>query len=64
MLHKGAYFQWDDEQKVPYAYLDDQWVGYDDERSIRNKVSSPPFQSYASKSSSEVKTRFRLDEMD
>jgi hypothetical protein len=31
---------WNDEQKVPYAYYGDQWVGYDDLQSIEIKVSS------------------------
>lgn len=30
---------WDSEQQVPFAYRDDQWVGFDDERSLRTKVS-------------------------
>ncbi|XP_028966665.1 probable chitinase 10 [Galendromus occidentalis] len=38
MMRKGATYVWDNEQMVPYAYLDDQWVGFDDERSIRNKM--------------------------
>lgn len=29
---------WHAEHKVPYAYKDDLWVGYDDEESIREKV--------------------------
>lgn len=29
---------WNDEQKVPYAYKGDQWVGYDDLESIQIKV--------------------------
>ncbi|XP_018576269.1 probable chitinase 10 [Anoplophora glabripennis] len=29
---------WDQEQKNPYKYLGDQWVGYDDEMSITEKV--------------------------
>ena len=29
---------WDSEQQVPFAYRDDQWVGFDDERSLVNKV--------------------------
>lgn len=29
---------WDSEQQVPFAYRDDQWVGFDDERSLINKV--------------------------
>ncbi|KAL3199531.1 hypothetical protein MRX96_013854 [Rhipicephalus microplus] len=38
MLKKGADYVWDDEQLVPYAYLGNQWVGFDDERSIRAKM--------------------------
>lgn len=38
MLKKGATYVWDDEQKIPYAYHRDQWVGFDDERSIRLKA--------------------------
>jgi chitinase len=33
---------WDNEQQVPFAYKDDQWVGFDDERSLRTKVSFHP----------------------
>ena len=29
---------WDNEQQVPFAYRDDQWVGFDDERSLKTKV--------------------------
>jgi len=38
MLHHGANYIWDDEMKVPYLVKDDQWVGFDDERAIRNKM--------------------------
>lgn len=38
LLKNGATYIWDDEQKVPYAVKDDQWVGFDDERSIRLKM--------------------------
>lgn len=38
MLKKDAVYMWDDEQKVPYAIDGDQWVGFDDEKSIRNKM--------------------------
>ncbi|XP_067006667.2 probable chitinase 10 [Anabrus simplex] len=38
MLKNGATYVWDDEMKVPYAVQGDQWVGFDDERSIRNKM--------------------------
>eukprot|EP00090_Calanus_glacialis_P000625 TRINITY_DN1040_c0_g1_i1.p1 TRINITY_DN1040_c0_g1~~TRINITY_DN1040_c0_g1_i1.p1 ORF type:complete len:1056 (-),score=204.14 TRINITY_DN1040_c0_g1_i1:2491-5658(-) len=38
MLLHGANYIWDDEMKVPYLVKDDQWVGFDDERSIRNKM--------------------------
>ncbi|XP_071036118.1 probable chitinase 10 isoform X2 [Parasteatoda tepidariorum] len=37
-IKKGAKYVWDDEQKVPYAYYGDQWVGFDDEKSIRIKL--------------------------
>lgn len=30
---------WDSEQQVPFAYRKDQWVGFDDERSLKTKVS-------------------------
>lgn len=29
---------WDNEQIVPFAFNGDQWVGFDDERSIAAKV--------------------------
>lgn len=29
---------WDSEQQVPFAYRDNQWVGFDDERSLKTKV--------------------------
>ena len=38
MLIEGAAYIWDDEMKVPYLVQGDQWVGFDDERSIRNKM--------------------------
>jgi chitinase len=38
MLKNGASYVWDEEMKVPYAIQGDQWVGFDDERSIRNKM--------------------------
>ena len=38
MLIQGANYIWDDEMKVPYLVQGDQWVGFDDERSIRNKM--------------------------
>ncbi|XP_044731929.1 chitotriosidase-1 [Chrysoperla carnea] len=38
MLRNGASYIWDDEMKVPYLVHGDQWVGFDDERSIRNKM--------------------------
>lgn len=38
MLRNGAAYVWDDEMKVPYAVHGDQWVGFDDEKSIRNKM--------------------------
>lgn len=38
MLLNGAVYVWDDEMKVPYLVDGDQWVGFDDERAIRNKM--------------------------
>lgn len=38
MLQNGAAYVWDDEMKVPYLVQGDQWVGFDDERSIRGKM--------------------------
>ena len=38
MLLHGADYIWDDEMKVPYLVKGDQWVGFDDERAIRNKM--------------------------
>lgn len=29
---------WDNEQQVPFAYREDQWLGFDDERSLKTKV--------------------------
>jgi chitinase len=31
-------YVWDNEMQVPFCYKDDQWVGFDDERSIKNKM--------------------------
>ena len=38
MLRNGAIYIWDDEMKVPYMVQNDQWVGFDDEKSIRVKM--------------------------
>lgn len=38
MLQNGATYIWDNEMKVPYAVHGDQWIGFDDERSIREKM--------------------------
>ncbi|XP_036337628.1 probable chitinase 10 [Rhagoletis pomonella] len=38
LLLNGAVYVWDDEMKVPYMVDGDQWVGFDDERAIRNKM--------------------------
>lgn len=38
MLLNGAVYVWDDEMKVPYMVDGDQWIGFDDERSIRHKM--------------------------
>lgn len=47
MLKQGASYHWDEEQAVPYAVQGDQWVGFDDELSIRNKVKWLNEQGYA-----------------
>lgn len=47
MLKQGATYYWDEEQAVPYAVQGDQWVGFDDELSIRNKVKWLNEQGYA-----------------
>lgn len=38
LLKSGAKYIWDEEQKIPYAVKGEQWVGFDDERSIRLKM--------------------------
>ena len=38
LLKNGATYYWDDEQKVPYLINNNLWVGFDDERSILNKM--------------------------
>lgn len=38
MLQKGATYIFDEEMQVPYLVDGDQWVGFDDERSIRHKM--------------------------
>ncbi|XP_014672733.1 PREDICTED: acidic mammalian chitinase-like [Priapulus caudatus] len=38
MLRSGATRVWHNDHQAPYAYLSNQWVGYDDEQSIANKV--------------------------
>ncbi|XP_054160532.1 probable chitinase 10 [Oppia nitens] len=38
LLKNGATYIWDEQQKVPYLVDGDQWVGFDDERSIRSKL--------------------------
>ncbi|XP_078276356.1 acidic mammalian chitinase-like isoform X1 [Rhinoraja longicauda] len=35
---KGAHKEWIDEQEIPYAYKDDEWVSYDNLRSFEKKV--------------------------
>lgn len=38
MLHAGGVYIWDEEMQVPYMVKGDLWVGFDDERAIRNKM--------------------------
>ncbi|XP_043235653.1 probable chitinase 10 [Amphibalanus amphitrite] len=37
-LHSGAVYIWDHEMSAPYIVDGDQWVGFDDERSVRIKM--------------------------
>ncbi len=37
LIDNGWTKEWNDEQKIPYAFKDDQWVGYDDPKSISLK---------------------------
>ena len=38
LARRGWTKVWIEDQKCPYAYGGDQWVGYDDPRSLRIKV--------------------------
>ena len=38
IIKKKWIVEWDHEAQVPYAHKDDQWVGYDDEKSLEMKV--------------------------
>ncbi|KAL8590131.1 hypothetical protein ACOMHN_010326 [Nucella lapillus] len=38
VMRAGGIEVWDDLQRVPYVYLGNQWVGYDNPRSIKDKV--------------------------
>ncbi|XP_052241370.1 chitinase-3-like protein 2 [Dreissena polymorpha] len=38
MIRKGAVYKFDDEQKMAYAVLEDQWVGYGNPESMKAKV--------------------------
>lgn len=42
MLKSGGTHHWIPEMEVPYAVRGDQWVGYDDEQSLRLKVRPAP----------------------
>ena len=37
LIENGWSKEWNDEQKIPFAFKDDQWVGYDDPKSISLK---------------------------
>ena len=39
MISQGATVKRIDDQQVPYLVKGDQWVGYDDPQSIKDKVS-------------------------
>merc|ERR1711970_797569 len=38
MLRSGARYIWDEEMQVPFLVQGKTWVGFDDERAIRNKM--------------------------
>ncbi|XP_068223063.1 LOW QUALITY PROTEIN: probable chitinase 10 [Palaemon carinicauda] len=38
-LHAGGHYVWHEEMQVPYMVKGSLWVGFDDERAIRNKMS-------------------------
>ena len=38
LLNNGGVDDWHDEHMVPYGYEDDIWMGYDNARSLENKV--------------------------
>lgn len=40
ICNKGLTVVQDNPAKAPYGYKDDQWVGYDDEESLKLKVNS------------------------
>ena len=37
-ISQGWTKKWDNEAKVPYAYSGNEWVGYDDVQSLKEKV--------------------------
>lgn len=39
MIQKSAKIVWLDDMKVPYAVLNNQWVGYENQESLQLKVS-------------------------
>lgn len=49
---------WDSEQQVPFAYRGDQWIGFDDERSLKTKVSNNVTNSHTNKSYSFISSFF------
>jgi len=38
MRREAGLHHWDDEQKMGYAVVGDQWVGFPEQRSMREKV--------------------------
>jgi len=37
-ISEGAEKVWDDESKMQYAYLNDEWYSFDESRSLKEKV--------------------------
>uniref|UniRef100_A0A8C6WZ21 Acidic mammalian chitinase n=1 Tax=Neogobius melanostomus TaxID=47308 RepID=A0A8C6WZ21_9GOBI len=61
---RGASLNWIDEQKVPYAIQGNDWVGFDNMRSLGIKVSSAAFEEFNAKNRkvplNKNKTRYAL----
>ena len=43
VVRQGAHVFWIEEQQVPFAVLGDQWISFDDDVSLINKVDDTPY---------------------